>query len=241
VYLAQQNGVMARKYAGIKERPSLEEILNKIIKLGGDYRSLEARKAFREVVENQRPDALCLSVGGGPARAHPKLVNLNIGLFPNVDVVGDAYSLPYTDDSIDAVYCEAVLEHLEYPEQAVTEMFRTLRANGQVFAATPFLQMFHPYPNHYQNFTLEGHQKLFEHAGFRVLSSGVCVGPTFALSDLIIHYTKLVVPTRILNRLLAMAVGILVLPIRPLDLLLNRHPAAHVLASTTYVHAIKPA
>jgi predicted SAM-dependent methyltransferase len=36
------------------------------------------------------------------------------GPFANVDVVADAYALPYATGSVDAVHCEAVLEHLEW-------------------------------------------------------------------------------------------------------------------------------
>jgi len=41
-------------------------------------------------------------------------------------------------------------------ERAVAEMFRTVRSNGIVYAATPFLQSYHGYPDNYQNFTLRG-------------------------------------------------------------------------------------
>ena len=63
-------------------------------------------------------------------REHPSLVNVNIGPFPNVDVVADAHHLPYADASVDAIFCEAVLEHLAQPHEAVKEMFRVLPARG---------------------------------------------------------------------------------------------------------------
>lgn len=238
-YLMQQDGSMEEKYTSVSKAASLNKLVNKLTRLGGDYRTPESRKAFQEVIEIQKPNALCISIGGGPVRVHPRLVNLNIGLFPNVDVVGDAYSLPYADDSVNAIYCEAVLEHLEYPDRAVSEMFRALQTDGQVYAVTPFLQPFHAYPNHYQNFTLVGHQKLFEHAGFKIISSGVCVGPTFTFSDLIINYTRIIIPNRVLNQFMVMAVSVLMSLIRPLDLIVNRSSVAHVLASTTYIQAVK--
>lgn len=238
-YLAQQNGAMEQVYANNARYSSRRGFFDKLTGLGGDYRNNQAQEAFRETIEQQEVEALCLSIGGGPLRAHPKLVNLNISLFQNVDIVGDAYSLPYDDGSVDSIYCEAVLEHLEYPNQAVSEMYRTLRARGQVFAATPFLQVFHAYPNHFQNFTLVGHQRLFERAGFEIMSSGVCVGPTFAVAELLAVYLGLL-PTRLLSGFASRGVRLLSVALRPIDLVLNRHPSAHILASTTYVHAIKP-
>ena len=122
---------------------------------------------------------------------------------------------------------------------AVAEMRRVLKPGGRLFCATPFLQWFHGFPNHYQNFTLVGHQRLFQRAGFTLLSSGVCVGPVFALTELVtrgcdfLPWAWLRAGARPVFRLLSAAV-------RPLDRrIIARNPSAHFLASTTYVYAVK--
>ena len=92
--------------------------------LSFDYRSVPARQAFESLFDDLCADGIFLPVGGGPLRAHPALLNLNIGLFPNVDVVADAHILPFVPESVDAIYCEAVLEHLYNPDQAVAEMYK---------------------------------------------------------------------------------------------------------------------
>ncbi|MFY9820434.1 MAG: class I SAM-dependent methyltransferase [Thermoanaerobaculia bacterium] len=173
-------------------------------------------------------------------RVHPALVNLNIGAFPNVDVVADAYSLPYADGAVDAFHCEAVLEHLEFPEAAVAEMYRALRPGRLAFIATPFLQVFHGYPSHFQNFTLIGHRRLFERAGFSVLSAGTCVGPTYALRDLTINYLATVLPAGRLGKLLSRLTSLVTLPLLWIDRLANRRPLSHHLASTTFLLVRKP-
>lgn len=234
-YLSENQWSMAEEYT-TKSGSGLKKAI--IRHLGGDYRSRESIEAFRQTIIVQKEDALCLSIGGGPIRNHHNLINLNIGNFPNVDVVADAYELPYANDSVDAIYCEAVLEHLEYPDKAVAEMHRTLRSGGETYIATPFMQLFHAYPNHFQNFTVIGHRRLFERAGFRVISSGVCVGPTFALSVLLTKYFEIYFPP-IINKLMKVLVGIIGLCIRPLDKFLNKNTLAHVMASTTYVHVVK--
>jgi len=240
-YRTEAGGSMFREYEAL---PATVHrwlaALDRLLARQGDFRSPEAVVAFDATVAAQPPDALCLSVGGGPLRVHPNLVNLNLDAFANVDVVGDAYELPYADGAVDAVYCEAVLEHLEDPRQAVGEMFRVLRAGGQLFAATPFLQGFHAYPGHYQNFTLLGHDRLFVSQGFEILSSGACVGPTVMLSDLAALYCRTYLPTRLLSRGAQRLVVLASLLVRPLDRRLNRSPDAHVLASTIYAHARKP-
>jgi SAM-dependent methyltransferase/uncharacterized protein YbaR (Trm112 family) len=240
-YRVEAGGAMFREYeTAPAPRRRWLAALDSLLARQGDFRSAGAVAAFDMTIAAQPPDALCLSIGGGPVRVHPNLVNLNLDAFRNVDVVGDAYELPYADGAVDAVHCEAVLEHLEHPRQAVGEMFRVLKSSGLLFAATPFLQGFHAYPGHYQNFTLMGHDRLFSSHGFELLSSGSCVGPTFALTDLATLYCRTYLPTRLLSRGAQRAVALASLLLRPLDRRLHRSPDAHVLASTVYAHARKP-
>lgn len=147
--------------------------------------------------------------------------------------------MPFASDSVSGVHCEAVLEHLEFPDDAVREMYRVLAPGGLVFAATPFLQPYHAYPDHYQNFTLRGHVRLFERAGFSVLDSGTCVGPTFALVDLAANYAREFTPGRIPSRALERLVRFAGHVIRLPDLRLRHHRESSKLASSTFVLAVK--
>jgi SAM-dependent methyltransferase len=239
-YLAEESGRMVAEYELSPRRDPLRSAFQKATAAIGDMRTRESEEAFRSSFEGLPDGALCVSVGGGPARVHPALVNLNIAAFPNVDIVADAYSLPYAESSIDTLHCEAVLEHLEFPQQAVAEMFRTLRPERLAFIATPFIQVFHGYPNHFQNFTLTGHRRLFERAGFLVVSAGTCVGPTFALRDLMINYLASVLPAGRVGRMLSRLTSLVTLPLLWVDLIASRRPMSHHLASTTYLLAQKP-
>ena len=203
-----------------------------------DCRTKESVDGFNALFTGLAESALCLSIGGGPTRPHPSLVNVNIGPFPNVDVVADAHRLPYAANSVDVIYCEAVLEHLQDPLRAVREMHRVLSKNGQLFACTPFLQAYHGYPNHYQNFSLTGHRHLFETVGFTVVRSGVCVGPVYTLVNLIATFIHEYAPTA-LRWPLRKAWGLAGVLLRPLDKILGARDNAYVLASTTYLVAVK--
>lgn len=237
-YLAQEQGKMAVEYQQAGRQPLWQRWVAQWA--ARDYRSEPSRRAFAQTVAEQPDGALCVAVGGGPFHVHPRLTNLNIGLFANVHVVGDAYALPYADGAVDAFHIEAVLEHLEYPETAVAEMFRALRPGGQVLAVTPFMQHFHAYPNHFQNYTLVGQERLLRRAGFEIRSAGVCVGPTYALTSLNYRFVAEYVHLPLLRQLLLALFAGWALLIRPLDAHLNRRANAHILASTTYVHAAKP-
>lgn len=137
-YISENRGDMDSEYRSSGKVSGFRKLINRI--LGADFRSESSVKAFSGVFEGLSSDAICLSVGGGPRREHEKLININISNYQNVDIVADAYALPYGDKVVDVIFCEAVLEHLEFPDKAVGEMFRVLKRGGKVFAATPFLQ-----------------------------------------------------------------------------------------------------
>jgi SAM-dependent methyltransferase len=205
-----------------------------------DMRSDGSHRAFAAVTTDLPADSLRLSIGGGPGRPHPSLTNLNIDLFANVDVVGDAYTLPYADGSVDAIHCEAVLEHLEQPAKALQEMHRVTKPGSPIYLATPFLQAYHAYPEHYQNYTLAGHNHLIEEAGFSIVASGVCVGPTYALVDLVSNYFKLCFPGGRLGRAFWLGARMLGRIVLPLDKVLNSRDEAVILASTVFALAVRP-
>lgn len=119
-------------------------------------------------------------------------------------------------------------------------MYRVLRPGAYVFAATPFLQAFHGYPDHFQNFTLDGHTALFTRSGFDVIDRGACVGPAFTLVDLASNWARENLPGRLLSRAAWLAIRVIGKAFVQLDRVLLRSEGAHRLASTTFVLARKP-
>ena len=59
------------------------------------------------------------------------------------DIVADIHALPVTDQSVDAIICKAVLEHVSDPQKAVEEIYRVLKLGGTVLAYVPFLYAYH--------------------------------------------------------------------------------------------------
>ncbi len=68
------------------------------------------------------------------------------------DIVGDIHALPFPDQSFDAMVCNAVLEHVEDPKLAVSEVYRVLRSGGKVLASVPFLYPYHAEKGIYKDF-----------------------------------------------------------------------------------------
>ena len=79
------------------------------------------------------------------------------------DLDGDICALPLRSDSVDAIICKDVLEHVKAPATAVGEMYRTLKTGGLLYCSVPFLHPYHGGPNNpdYWRFTHEGLELLF--------------------------------------------------------------------------------
>ncbi len=68
------------------------------------------------------------------------------------DIVGDIHNLPFDANTIDAIFCLAVLEHVENPFKAVDEMHRVLRPGGYCFVYVPFLYYYHAEIGYYKDY-----------------------------------------------------------------------------------------
>ena len=108
-------------------------------------------------------DGLVLDCGAGSRPVYyENVVNYEIVNYASTDVVGVAESLPFLDESFDAVISLQVLEHVKDPFLSARELLRVLKPGGTLVVAVPFLQPLHGYPHHYYNMTATGVQNLFE-------------------------------------------------------------------------------
>jgi SAM-dependent methyltransferase len=106
-------------------------------------------------------------------------ISLDIYASPNTTLVADGHRLPLVDASVDAVWIQAVLEHVLDPPAVVAEIHRVLKPDGVVFADTPFMQQVHEGIYDFTRFTLHGHRWLFRR--FEVIDAGVTRGAATGL------------------------------------------------------------
>lgn len=107
-------------------------------------------------------DGIILDCGAGSHRfEYPNVINLEIVEYPSTDVQCVNERLPFQDETFDAVFSFAVLEHVKDPFRSAQEICRVLKRGGILYCVVPFLQPLHGYPNHYYNMTSQGLRNLF--------------------------------------------------------------------------------
>ncbi len=138
-----------------------------------------------------------LFVGGAGNVIPPGFLNIDSAISPGVDVSADLQVLPFCDNSVTAIECDAVLEHVRDPRAAIAEMTRVLRPGGFLHVVVPFCHPFHAYPSDYQRWTTEGLRELFSPAHWNILGEGIRTGPTATMLAFLCEYCRILAPGRL--------------------------------------------
>jgi SAM-dependent methyltransferase len=184
-------------------------------------------------------DAIVCDLGAGTRSYDDRIVCVDGYGYQTVHVVCDLVALPFADGSIDGVISEAVLEHVPDPAAHVAEMLRVLRPGGRVLCFFPFMQAFHASPHDYSRRTIPGLLHLFE--AFTDCRTRVAGGPTSGLVWTLQEWIAIAASfgSERLYRALVPLTWVLS-PLKYLDAVLIKHPAAHTIASGFAIEATKP-
>jgi SAM-dependent methyltransferase len=168
-------------------------IKNKLIEiipgLGRNIKGTQNYEHLAKLLMLQANNPLVLVVGGASLGngmealvKHPEieLVESDIVLSDRTNLICDAHSLPFADNSFDGVIIQAVLEHVVDPTRCVEEIHRVLKKDGLVYAETPFMQQVHMGCYDFTRFTHLGHRRLFRK--FEEIDSGAACGPAMAFA-----------------------------------------------------------
>jgi SAM-dependent methyltransferase len=87
------------------------------------------------------------------------------------DYESDILDLEFDDDSIDAVICFEVLEHVINPFRAISEVYRILKPGGIVLLSVPFLTSYHGISNNINESSQNNYSDFFRftHQGVELL------------------------------------------------------------------------
>lgn len=88
----------------------------------------------------------------------------------NIHIYSPLHHIPKPDGFFDAIFCNAVLEHVANPEEVVAEFSRVCRQGGSLYLAVPFLQPEHKDPTDFQRYTADGLSDMVRRHGFEVTS-----------------------------------------------------------------------
>jgi len=179
-----------------------------------------------------------LVVGSGVTR-YPDATHLDLDAFPGVDIIADATRIPFKEATFDAVLCEVVLEHVHQPQEVIAEALRVLKPGGSCFFIAPFLFPFHGHPSDYRRWSVEGLK--VEFSAFDKIETGIHGGPSSGLVNLLSEWIYILTGFKYPKGYTLFKGGAtaLLFPLKFMDIILNRFPEAHRMASTLYLYAEK--
>ncbi len=230
-----ENDWLDRYKSYVKKHPKLYSIIVRLF--APIYSRKYSQKIFFELVKQ---DDVVINIGSGNKILDSRFINFDYYPYDNVDIVGDATSLPFEDESVDAIINETVLEHVDSPDLMIAEIFRVLKKGGIIYTLAPFIVGYHASPYDYQRWTIKGLESI--HNKFYIYKSGVAGGPTSGLLWIIQEWLAQLLSFGVkpLYKVLYITIMLITWPIKYLDIFLVYHPAAQNIASTFYVLAKKP-
>ncbi|HLG98190.1 MAG TPA: methyltransferase domain-containing protein [Bryobacteraceae bacterium] len=104
-----------------------------------------------------------LNAGCGDRDISPFLKNHGATRVDNCDrrssipdsILCDLVDVPVESNTYDSILCNAVLEHVQFPDRVMCELRRLLKPDGILVVCIPFLQAYHPAPD-YRRYSREG-------------------------------------------------------------------------------------
>lgn len=101
------------------------------------------------------------------------------------DIIGDALSLPFADNTFDTVLSTEVLEHVTDPQRMLSEIFRVLKHNGNLILTTPLFWPLHEEPHDYYRYTPYGLKHLAIKAGLKIIKIDKTTGAFSSLGQIL--------------------------------------------------------
>jgi len=196
-------------------------------------------KSPQRAIEYLKGKKIILNLGSGTRIIRKDVINVDFYPFMNVDIVADIGKLPFADNSIDAVICESVLEHVKDPLAIVSEIKRVLKPGGLVYVTAPFIAGFHSSPNDYYRWSKEGMKELMK--DFKEKETGVRHGPTSALLSIFNDWLATVFSFGVkeIQQFLLISLTIITFPFKIFDYVIYRFRSSENIAYGFYFIGIK--
>ena len=174
-----------------------------------------------------------LDVGAGDRTIHDKVVRMDIHGDRNVDIIGDACSLPIRSESLDGIFMISVMQYVERPFDVASEFYRVLKPGGYVYANAPFIYPFVEDSDKFR-FTVSGINLLFSR--FERIDAGFSRGPSSIMVPILANYwaTVLSFNSDTICKLLVRLFSWVFFPMKYIDLVIGKYSDAKVVCSAVY-------
>ena len=197
--------------------PVVREKSNNLVKVikklfyGKQSHTYENSKKLLELVNK---DSKLLIIGGGVRGIGTEelyssdkisIISTDVYLTDEIDLLMDAHFIPFKNETFDAVWIQAVLEHVIDPNKVVSEIYRVLKKDGIVYAETPFMQQVHEGAYDITRFTVLGHRYLFRN--FETLSIGGIKGVGTVLTWSIYYFFWSILRTKKIAKIISLPIG----------------------------------
>lgn len=191
-------------------------------------------KSSKQAIANLQKGAVVINLGSGPTVVREDIINIDFHPFKNVDMIADISNLPFKSETIDAVICEHVLEHVPDPTAVIDEIKRILKPSGLVYVVIPFVMSFHSSPYDYYRWSKLGLQE--ELKDFKEIECGVRSGPGGALNYVLAEYLAILFSFGFkgLHQVLFILFFVLFAPFCWLDYLIGRFKTSENIAQHFY-------
>jgi len=189
----------------------------------------------KKFLKQYNAESCILNIGSGIHRYRKDQTNIDIFPDAEVDVIADATALPIASNSVDAVVCEYLLEHVPNPQAVIDEILRVLKKGGKAYIATPFVYPFHACPNDFHRWTIEGLRYALRKGDIKAI--GTRVGPTSALTAHLVTWVAIVVSfgSQTIYSIASTLLLVVFFPLKFLDVLFGRFPTSIHGAACFYV------
>ena len=157
---------------------NLKNLRSTLVKLiyADHNNALIVKKKLKHCLNQLNNDDIGINVGSGSTKIHKNVRNLDIFPGQNIYYVAKAENIPEINDFFSLAISQEVLEHVQNPIQACSEIYRVLKKGGIFYCQIPFIIGYHPGPTDYWRFTKEGIEELLKKSGFEILEIGISVG-----------------------------------------------------------------
>ena len=231
----QKDSIILPIKALIKQSPKLTRFLaNYVDHFYEDY------SVYKQFLEKNRSKNLKLNLGSGADMLVDSFKNVDYYPMKGVSLCADVHDLPFRENSIDALQCMQLSEHVENPKRMAMEIHSVLKPAGEVFLTVPFMYPYHEAPIDLNRWSQEGLKNLMQE--FVPIKVGVLGGPTATLVEALHGWLSILLSFN--SDKVYQVIYLLLLPfLKPFKIIdrifLNKYSSSHRLAAMFYFYGKK--